>query len=389
MTSDVLNITKPTLNLGKRVAYLDGIRILSSIVVCIAHGVQIFLMPKLGKDHSLVICSGYAASYAVVTFFILSGYMVTNSIFNNTERNGDFHFLKYCKDRLLRLYPPLVFSIILSACVYKCISVFNMHGALSFRLPGDLDLARESVKYSWDEIFNSLLFIQGFKDVSMNMNGPLWSLGDEFVLYIIAALISVLLLNHKRILPIVLLIACLGFVYKTGHLVNSITLYFMWFFGAFLSIAERSRHVLPQSQFGQIISALVLFTCLGLIFYFFGTFRVSYAVSPFGILQCISFISLVLLFKSIKTIWRDQIKHTFEKITPAKDYTYTLYVIHFPILLFCFSLLHGWLSKEVLYITVVILLILLPIIILLARGLARHLEKKTNAIKVFEFIKNN
>ena len=78
----------------KHIKFLDGIRILSSIIVCIAHTNQTIIAPKLGATSKEVRFFGYAASYSVIAFFILSGYLITKSIFNNFKKKQYLQFLK-------------------------------------------------------------------------------------------------------------------------------------------------------------------------------------------------------------------------------------------------------------------------------------------------------
>lgn len=373
-----------------RIPYLDGIRIISSIVVCIAHAAQIFILPKLGLNHPVAFLYSYAASFAVVVFFILSGFMVTNSIFNNKEKNGYFDSFKYWKDRLFRLYPPLIFAILLCILIYYTMMFFKLHGAVSYRLPGDLELARESIQYSANEIFTSLFFLQGIKNTAMYMNGPLWSLGDEFFIYFIASFVSILLMNKKKIIPILVILVFFAILYKTGHWKTAIYLYLMWGLGAVLSIEKRKWHGLINKRLTQII-----FLVVSLLFFItfallnFKLPSLNYAFSPFSAFQALLILIVILGFRSFSVIGQQSIVKAIEKITPQKDFTYTLYIIHFPILLFFFSVLHIWLNSHTLIYTLLALLFLLPVIIFISKILAFYLEDKKRISKLYQFFLDN
>lgn len=373
--------------MNNRIKYLDGIRIISSVVVCIAHSIQIFLIPKLGSTNILSLISGQAASYAVVVFFMLSGFMVTNSIFNNNSKNNYFSFSKYWKDRLLRLYPPLIFSIGLSLFIYLFIKFFHLHGSVSFKLPEDLGLARDAIQYSFGEMVNSLFFIQGFKNISMLMNGPLWSLGDEFFLYLIASLVSIMVFNRKVILPALLIIFLFIYVYQSGHLKTAIYLYVMWGIGAFFSI-EKNK---PIDYFTNRINFIFCITFFLLLFgiLLLLKFRIppiNYEFSKSTLIQASVLLFFVFLFRSLSISLKNEIIKLFEKITPAKDFTYTLYVIHFPILLFYFSLTHVWLNSMYTYSSYIVLLVIIPTIIYIANRLAKYLENKKYVENVCKFL---
>jgi len=370
----------------KRIVFLDGIRIVSSIVVCIAHSFQIFLLPKLGSTHIVYSLSTQAASYSVVIFFMLSGYMITNSIFNNITKNQFFNFGKFWEDRLLRLYPPLIFSIILSFVIFKTIHCFHLNGAISFRLPGDLDLGRESVQYSWKEIIVSFFFLQGLSDFGMNMNAPLWSLGDEFFLYLVASFFAHFIFNKKRILSFVLILVFSIIIYTTGHWKTALYLYFMWGIGAFFSIEKIKFNNIVSMKFNLFICFASFVTLLmALIILNFKIPNINYSLPSFLVIQCSFLLFFIYLFRSISVKLRESIIRIIEKLTPEKDFTYTLYIIHFPILLFLFSLFHVLLNSSSIVISVLFLLFLIPTIILLSKYLAIYLENKKYVNWIFDF----
>lgn len=376
--------------LHHRIKYLDGIRIISSITVCFGHGAQTFLTPKIGSASKWIMISSYASSYSVIIFFLLSGFMVTNGIFNNYEKNGQFHVGKYWEERLLRLYPPLIFSIILCLIIYKAIMIFNLNGANGFYLNGDLGLAREIIQYSKNEMMDSLFFLQGFSNISMNMNGPLWSLGDEFVLYILASFFSIMLFNKKFILSLIGILIIVYFTYKSGHLKFALYLYSVWGLGALLKFENRGNFF-KFSRVTFIVSAFVSFLIIGFLLnkLNFNFPPVDYTFSYFSILQISLIILIISIFKLISKKLRSIVKSIIEWVTPARDFTYTLYVIHFPLFLGIFSVLHPWLNKMNLMVSIFIGLSSIIVLIFIAMYLAKILENKAYAKRLYYFIKNN
>jgi peptidoglycan/LPS O-acetylase OafA/YrhL len=67
-----------------------------------------------------------------------------------------------------------------------------MHGNQTFRLPGDLYLARDSIIFEKEKFLFTLLMLPGVikKISSLSMNGPLWTISYEFWLYGLAALLA-------------------------------------------------------------------------------------------------------------------------------------------------------------------------------------------------------
>ena len=236
-------------------------------------------------------------------------------------------------------------------------------------------LVRESINYSYSELLNCLFFIQGFKTIPMNMNGPLWTLGDEFFLYILASFFALFFLNKKKY-SLLIIFSLLFVVFKTEHIYDAIYFYKIWFLGAFFAWYER------QNTFNvnrKVVKTIWLFSLVSLIVVMIKKFHsipaVNYhLVNAFIIIQLLSIIFTISTFYILNLDIRNKIIKIFEFITPKKDFTYTLYVIHLPILLFVFSLTHKWLAEKSLLTSILFVIILIPLIIFIAKKLAFYLE---------------
>ena len=62
---------------------LDSFRGLAAIAVLLDHLCATFLLPVLGVTSALSVAMGLLGSWAVIIFFILSGYLITSSILYN------------------------------------------------------------------------------------------------------------------------------------------------------------------------------------------------------------------------------------------------------------------------------------------------------------------
>lgn len=67
---------------------LSGIRGLAAAVVLLSHLVQLHFLRFIGLNTPLHQISSITSEYAVVVFFILSGYLITHTLEANIERNG-------------------------------------------------------------------------------------------------------------------------------------------------------------------------------------------------------------------------------------------------------------------------------------------------------------
>lgn len=59
---------------------LDAARGLCAIIVFSAHLCQIFVMRLIGPDHLAFQIAGTAARHAVLTFFLISGYLISKIV---------------------------------------------------------------------------------------------------------------------------------------------------------------------------------------------------------------------------------------------------------------------------------------------------------------------
>lgn len=87
-----------------RVGSLDGLRALG-VALVVAFHVKHTALPggRLGVD----------------IFFPLSGFLITTIIYREVSRSGGFRFGRFYWRRLVRLYPALIVTVLLSATVYR------------------------------------------------------------------------------------------------------------------------------------------------------------------------------------------------------------------------------------------------------------------------------
>ena len=194
--------------------HLDALRGGSAIVVLLSHFSEIVLNPHLGAG-PVSRASGLLASYAVMAFFALSGFMIAASIWRNVQRHaGDFDARRFASDRFFRLYPPLIAALLVCAVTAALHRVVAGSASANLLLPGNIQAARDKITFDPIEALLALVQAQGLDPrIDMQMNGPLWSLGYEFWFYVLAGL-AALTIVRRRVLPVagilVLLVAPLA-----------------------------------------------------------------------------------------------------------------------------------------------------------------------------------
>jgi len=164
---------------------LDALRGILSLAVVVAHAWQVFVAPVVGSGNPVGLALGLIARGAVLLFFCLSGYVIAFSVSKNIQRNGAFHLFSYAKSRVMRVIPPLAFVIL---AVYAVTRIVRRLGFDT--LPAGVTGARDIFAVDIEQQFNSLYYLCGISDYDLTgiLNGPLWSLKYEIQLYVILGL---------------------------------------------------------------------------------------------------------------------------------------------------------------------------------------------------------
>ncbi|MGE9758068.1 acyltransferase family protein [Acinetobacter baumannii] len=310
---------------------LDSLRGLSALIVLFAHANQVLIAPYTIVFSGL---AGLLSQSAVMVFFVLSGFLIGKSLTKNYCINNGLNIDSYLKDRFNRIYPPFLFSIVLVLFLYTLAPLMFPSGTNIFFEANNL--ARPSFNVTIPEVLRSALFLNGFLGDTISANGPLWSLSFEFWYYILAAL---LFKSSKPLYAIssILLLIVLSILSKSFLIHSSV-----WFLGLILCILHNNNlfNITLNKLFYSIsIIGTLLFS---LVFLFFH----HNMDNPLQHQETIKDFSLLLFKLSVGlltscfvySILREKITFT-TMFKEASKYSYTLYIIHFPILLFIFGVL--------------------------------------------------
>lgn len=173
----------------------DYIRILFAIFVIVAHSYPIFfgigasdvITSKLLKTESL-------GGIAVIGLLILSGFMITQSILHCKNMK------EFIVKRIIRLFPALIVMLLLTVFVLGPV-VYDGNTADYFKNPSVWKYLGQNINlfgntaYSIDGVFTNNPYPSA-------INGSLWTLKHEFMLYIILMILSMctVLKNKKTML---------------------------------------------------------------------------------------------------------------------------------------------------------------------------------------------
>lgn len=302
---------------GSHIDRLSGVRGLAALVVLLAHLVQIHLLRFEGLGTPLHRVSSVASEYAVIVFFVLSGYLITHTLEANIRRHGTVDMGEYLAARMARLYPPFLLAVAVSIAVYLCLDTLALPGrAGAMTLPGDLYAAREIVHLHGSEVLSALFMVSGMLEI----NGPLWSLYIEAKLYLVLACTLALLTGHRRRWALVATLAVVlwsGFRHNPGFaLYAAIWLcgslgYYLWNEGGRALNRRRAQ--------------LCALTVVGLAMVAARDTLVANAPLYEPAIQLAASAGIAWLLFQIKLPW--------PRMQGLADCSYSLYVTHFPLLL--------------------------------------------------------
>jgi peptidoglycan/LPS O-acetylase OafA/YrhL len=261
---------------------------------------------------------------AVMVFFVMSGFLVGGKALESFSRER-FSWKQYAVNRVSRLYAVYLLALILGALLdYLGYHYLNRFGLYDRTFPGRIAVVNQDFHANLTpSIFGAnLAMCQTILVPFLGSNGPLWSLANEFWYYLAGPLLFVLLFSRFTRFK---WIPLLGLVLVVWFLPMHILLYFgVWLLGAALFFVN-DRPLLP----------LWLTTPLFLLC--FSLSRLQWVRVPLAGEFLIG-ISFALMLNSTATrVWRLPGHNVSQK---AAAFSYSVYLCHFPFLVFILSALY-------------------------------------------------
>lgn len=302
---------------------LESLRGISAIIVLFSHCFQAFIAPFDLSLYSWVRLLGQAA---VMIFFVLSGYLIGTSIQNHSRRYGQFNVRHYARQRCRRILPPFLFASALSLVLYMLAPWFfasqshHFQNSFSMMIRTDYDITAP-------DFIASLLFLNGFIGPTVSANAPLWSLSFEVWFYVLAGFLPFLKTSE---------LAKIGFLllFTTLSVLNiQFLFYFLLWLTAFASAHRHLQlHFLDRLQAIKSALLAVAFIIACLDAYQFQVieqtkFYATHYFVPFNICIGLAFVCWLVQLQQQQScyhpVW-----------VQSANFSYTLYVTHFPLLLF-------------------------------------------------------
>lgn len=329
-----VTIEKPAFKDTTASVILDLLRGLAALLVLFEHLRNLLFIdyPQL-VAHRLALILPYAFTsaghQAVVIFFVLSGYLISGSVFRMLARN-QWSWRAYLTHRLVRLWVVLIPGLLLCALWDHLGLHLGLAPALYSGLVDNHVTGAVRHQLSAHIFFGNLFFLQSLLVPVFGSDGPLWSLANEFWYYLLFPLGLVALRRQfalpKRIVSGVLFLAVALFVR------HSILLLFpIWLAGTVLAL-------LPSPRLGnraRIVAAL-LYSPLAFIFAKAPGIPALLSDYLFGIA------TFAFLWVMLSATNRAEPNAFFSRLSRSlARSSYTLYVVHFPFALLIASLILG------------------------------------------------
>lgn len=322
-------------------AHLDLIRATAAWAVMWGHLRAFFFVEFPNVHHGNRILEGiyFVTGFghqAVIVFFVLSGFLISSAVIKRFVTRT-WSFGQYAIDRASRLYIVLIPGLLMGL-------LWDQSGRLLFassRLYSQPLVAFGNIvaqqQITIKNFIGNLLFLQTILCPPFGSNGPLWSLANEFWYYILFPLILVAILAWKKTslrvaIPITILVLCVAAFIGVGILLG----FPIWLAGCGLVFAYRYFRLEQKT-------ALVLY-----LFVFTTSFSICLFAARMDRLPPRSSDLLVglaftfFLFGALQLELGPGQKRYARIAHFLSGFSYSLYVLHFPFLLF----LRGWVTPS-------------------------------------------
>jgi peptidoglycan/LPS O-acetylase OafA/YrhL len=311
---------------------------------------------------------------AVMVFFVLSGFLVGGSVLKASFK---FSWRTYLVARMSRLYVVLIPALLV---VFVCDSAGSRLSGAQFWYDSVLphfNSAPFSASISAKIFLGNLLFLQTILVPPFGSDGPLWSLANEFWYYLIFPLFFCATLpifrtwvRYLQISSAILFLLALPSGISRGFLV--------WLFGVLI-------HFLPSPNSTTRLLCILCRTTSAALMVATLVFAKTGRISPAFIDTAVGASFCIWLYAMVKIRNRGASGEEPPKTTALlagtfSNCSYSLYTVHFPLLLLFRSAFGGemWVptaNREI------IALAILTCVFAFALGFSRLTEAHTNSVR--------
>jgi peptidoglycan/LPS O-acetylase OafA/YrhL len=351
-----------------RLAYLDGLRAVAAAYVVMFHVVPGFGAQSLTGPWRLLKRTFAFGHEAVAIFIVLSGYCLMLPVVRKDPQGLGIEFGRFVRRRAQRILPPYFATLIASVLLIAYVAPLRQPGSGTIwddSLPG-LGLGAIAS--------HALVVHNWFPSLSVQINGPLWSVATEWQIYFLFPLL--LLPVWRRFGPVACLLAAALVGYAPLWLVpapaRAAIPWYLLLFG--FGMAAAALGFAPSPRAEQLRKGLPWRAiCVGLwlacVVFSMGAARIWFQLKPVTdpLIGLATASLLVYLIESIAREKPSRVLLALESrpLVGLGHFSYSLYLTHLPVLAGCyFALLQLQLSPQVR--TLALLLVGMPASLLFA-----------------------
>lgn len=312
---------------------LDWWRGFLAFVVFISHLLQIIWFPVTGIENTLRDIFASLANISVVCFFVLSGILVSYSA-ENLSAGNYFNWKKYLSNRVTRIYPSLILILMICALLAFLFPILNNGSRIIQPVLSDKYMPRNEFVTDAKSLIRSFFMLHSN---IKKINGPVWSLVIEWWLYISGMFFFIAIKegsgSYRKYAGFIFSVLVLWLAYY-GFGFKVIPYIIIWYAGCFYTIYLRKQKKIFTALFYIAPGCLIIITLMG------GLKELNIVKAHdviYGVVQVI----FSVLFMKIAFSYSG--KYIF--ISMAK-YSYTLYILHFTIILFIWAVLRPYVKND-------------------------------------------
>jgi peptidoglycan/LPS O-acetylase OafA/YrhL len=342
--------------------WMDFTRWLAAFLVLVGHAKDLLISDYSGKILTAPFYLATGLGHAsVMVFFVLSGFWITKTTGRRLGEGGDF-WLQYLIDRLSRLWAVIIPAIAVGVSLDAIgMYVDPSRYVANAGFHSSIDVASA---ISAESIFGSIFFLQGLAVPPAGSNGPLWSVAWEFWYYMWLPAIWISLRRKRISLCLVTLIMAVLY----PKLIAGAA---CWACGSALAYVVQRPQLLVVPKWSRLIA--IPFFCL--VF-------VGGSVAP-GPSQVWDVAIAAAFAAALLTILRHPVRYP-KTLKPLAAYggnaSFSLYAIHFPLLIFVatiFQMPRSPLGPQ----SFAVLFIVVLMAVLLGEAFSRATERKTGWLR--------
>jgi peptidoglycan/LPS O-acetylase OafA/YrhL len=323
--------------------YLDALRGMASLLVVIGHWRNAFFVdfPQIEKSRPFM-QAAYGISdlghQAVIIFFALSGYLVGGSVINAIRRS-EWSWARYLTQRLVRLWLVLLPALLLGLFwdrlgIHLHQAPLLYSGYSANHMTPDVAAASSIQTFLGNAFFLQTIYVPTF-----GSNGALWSLANEWWYYLLFPLAACVVSGYsKHIVVVAAWVVAFGLLsYMVGSII--LALFPAWLLGAFLHLVSGRKQ---RAGAATLIISTILYCVILCGFGFLGHHPGLFAGRSFwaplsdNLLGVITVIFLWILLSDRRAV---QGSVWTRAARGSARFSYSLYVVHLPLVIFAASLL--------------------------------------------------